>query len=63
MCMLLTKILYILDEDIGCLRKDNKYFRAFVKINKDFDTKNFIIPERVYLDNVIKFSKLVNFIE
>lgn len=61
MCMLLTKILYILDEDIGCLRKDNKYFR--VKINKDFDTKNLIIPERVYLDNVIKFSKLVNFIE
>lgn len=63
MCMLLTKILYILDEDIGCLRKDNKYFRVFVKVNKDFDTKNLIIPETVYLDNVIKFSKLLNFIE
>lgn len=63
MCILLTKILYILDEDIGCLRKDNKYFRLFVKINKDFDTKNLIISETVYLYNVIKFSKLVNFIE
>lgn len=49
MCMLLTKISYILDEDIGCLRKDNKYFSVFVKVNKDFDTKNLIIPETVYL--------------